>query len=128
MVYPVPAETVTILNASTRLLNLKRKFNELQKARARYHERQAKNGAVASATLVFTAGTSLLIQGPAAVHQRNRLQRIVKAMRECIGQIITLRIRFRNVVSDWDTQEAMVRLDEAAFSKSLKHVEVDGLL
>lgn len=127
-VEPIPAASVTAANAATRLLNLKRKFNELQKKRASYHARQAANGGVAAASALFTAGTSLLLQGPAAIHQRNRLQQIVKAMRECIAQINTLRTKFREAVPDWDAQEALVPLDEAAFSKAIKRAEVHGPL
>lgn len=127
-VEPVPEQAVDATNAATRLLNLKRKFNELQKKRASYHTRQAANGGVAAASVLFTAGTSLLVQGPAAIHQRNRLQQIVKAMRECISQINMLRAKFSDKVADWDAQEKMVELDEKAFSKAIKRAEVQGML
>lgn len=122
---PVPAATVTAANAGSRLTDLKRKFNELQRKRSSYHTRQAANGGVAAASALFTFGTSLLVQGPLGVHNRNRLQQIIRAMRECIEQINALRKAFSHTPG-WQNSEKVVQCDPKAFSKALNRQELQG--
>ncbi len=124
-ILPVPAATVNAANASGRLVDLKRKFNELQRKRESYHNRQAANGGVAVASALLTVGTSLLFQGPAAIHQRNRLQQIVRAMRECVEQINALRKAFGRTPG-WQNSERVVQCDRNAFTKALNRQELHG--
>lgn len=122
---PVPAATVNAASARMRLTQLKNKFNQLQRKRASYHGRQAANGGVAVASALFTAGGSLLVQGPAALHQRNRLQQIVRAMRECLEQINLLRNIFGDTAG-WATVEEAVQCDPNAFTNALNRQELHG--
>ena len=124
---PVPAATVNLTNAGVRLVHLKHKFNELQSKCASYHGRQAANGEVAVASAIFTGGSSLLLQGPAAIHQRNRLQQIVHAMRECIEQINELHRAFAHTPG-WEESECIVQCDRNAFTKAINRQELHGEL
>lgn len=114
---PVPEAVITEETAGARLLVLKRKFNELQRKRDSYHGQMAANGGVAAASAMFTAGASLLVLGPAAVHQHRRVHEILAAMRECIEQINGLRNTFGEL-STWLTIENSVSLSSEAFKKN----------
>ena len=122
---PVPEATVNATNAAARLVDLKRKFNELQMERKSYHDRQTLNASVALGAALFTLGGSLLMHGPAAIHQRNRLKQIVSAMRECIGQINTLRNAFSQM-DGWDVADKIVLCDIEAFTYALSRDELKG--
>lgn len=121
----VPAANVTGENAPQRLVALKRKVNELQKKRESYHTRQVGNGTVGVAAAVFTGGGSLLLQGPAAIHQRNRLKQLVRAIRDCIEQINILRSSFGHL-SQWTTVENQEKLNSKVFTKVIKREELKG--
>jgi hypothetical protein len=125
-IFDVPEGTVTDVNdAGNRLFALKSKLNELQAKFDSYKTRQMANGGVAAASALFTFGTSLLVQGPAAVHQHSRMQTIKRAMGPCIDQINTLRECFGQDPS-WHEREATVQISQTVFSGGVDRNALKG--
>lgn len=117
-VQELPAARVQgIDEALTRVLALKEKVNELQKKRVHYHGHISANAGVAAASAIFTAGTSLIVQGAGGLHQYNRLRQIVRSMKECLDQINQLRAEF-DAAPGWEVLEGQVRIVEKVFSGS----------
>ncbi len=125
VVEPVPEAMITQETAGKRLVQLKHKFNELQKKREWYHVQIKAHGGVAAASMVLTGGASVLLHGPAAVHQRNKVKEILAAMRECIEQINGLRESFGESPG-WLIVDNSVGLDEEAFK--INEISKDELL
>lgn len=125
-VKPVSAGIVTRETAAERLVALKEKFNELQKVRAQYHKKQVMSGAATAGGALFSLGFSVIVGGASAVHQRNRLQQLIKAMRQCIEQINLLRAEYASNTKGWDDAEKRVLLEAKAFSKALNRNELHG--
>jgi hypothetical protein len=125
-IFDVPEGAVKDVNdAGNRLFALKSKLNELQAKYESYKTRQMANGGVAAASALFTFGTSLLVQGPAAVHQHSRMQAIKRAMGPCIEQINMLRECFGNDPS-WQEREATVQISQTVFGGGVDRNSLKG--
>jgi hypothetical protein len=125
-IFDLAEVTITNVNdAGNRLFALKSKLNELQAKHDSYKSRQMANGGVAAASALFTFGTSLLVQGPAAVHQHSRMQTIKRAMSPCIEQINMLRECFGNDPS-WQEREVTVQITEKVFSGGINRNDLKG--
>lgn len=112
-------------HAQGRLVILKLKLNELQSKRQSYWARLGINAGVAVPTAVLTLGASLIVQGPTAVHQRNRLKQIQAQMRLVIMQINRLRDEFGHFAG-WHAAEAMATIQQNVFQHGIKRSDMPG--
>lgn len=121
----VPSAVVTSETAGERLIALKTKFNQLQKKRESYHTQMRGTGGIGAAAGLVTGGVGLFVAAPAVLHQHNQVQKIIKAMRECIEQINGLRTSFADS-PNWHMVDNSVKLSEEAFRK--KELDTDELV
>lgn len=122
----VPSDAlVGSVEAAARLAKLKRKLNELQSKRKSYWLRQGGTAGAGAAGLWVTLGGSVVLSSAAALHQRNRLSQIKRAMREVIQQINQVRAVFAGE-DDWQAAESAVRIDPKVFTKDINRVELWG--
>lgn len=123
---PVPADTIVGgIHAASRLTKLKRKLNELQVKRKSYWLRQGGTMGAGAAGAWVSLGGSFVLSSAAALHQRNRLAQIKRAMREVIQQINQLRTIYSED-EEWQVAERAVRIDSKVFSKDIARVELWG--
>lgn len=123
---PVPSDTVVGgVHAASRLTKLKRKLNELQAKRRAYWLRQGGTMGAGAVGSWVSLGGSVVLSSAAALHQRNRLAQIKRAMREVIQQINQLRTIYSED-EEWQVAERAVRIDPKVFSKDISRVELWG--
>lgn len=111
--------------AASRLVKLKMKINELQMKRESYWTRQVTNAGVAGPSAILTLGTSLLVQGPAAVHQKNRLEQLCREMKGALKQVGKLREVFGGD-GRWGDAESTVTIREKVFKHGISRAELRG--
>lgn len=123
---PLPQMTITnAVQGGERLVMLKTRVNELGGKVEVYRRQQVANGGVAVASAVLTFGTSLLVQGPAAVHLNNQMNKGKRAISECLGQINKLRQVYGNH-PDWWQAEQVVHIQDRVFVGGISRSELKG--
>lgn len=133
IIVELPSETVyDHVNAAKRLGKLKVKVNQLQARRESYWHRQTANAVVAAPAAVLSLGVSAVLQGPMAVHQRNRLEQLERCLCNAIWQINKLRGLFKQFAEspEWNQAEGTTRINKKVFGRrsGIQREELEGEL